>query len=224
MAGPLAVQGMFNAGSNSIENLTEYVKEYGVNYIQNRFEKWKNHTEKPHNITVTLRGHSRGGVAASRGAMKVKYWLNNNDYPEEFRKYVKFEILQQDPVPGLFSRNDVNEEIDYLGSKTDMKSQKMDKDMMPLGNDAETTVFYSLRTEHNHGFTPQKVKGAKRIILMPSKHCLRLFSPDETAKISKDKKSAPEQVKKVRATYTDAATGEAYKGKGISELPEASIS
>lgn len=96
-------------------------------------------------LYVLVKGHSRGGVAASRFANLVK---NLDD-----RKILNVELVLLDPVPGpLHSGDDV----------------RMDTDA------DRSTVIYSLTADsdlkHKIGFTPQIVRNADRIILTEEGH------------------------------------------------------
>lgn len=212
MAGPLMLKGALNLGEYDIEHLRENMMEMGTEYLKNIFLKWDKQGEDPHNIAILIRGHSRGGVAASEGAMMIKYWLNQN-YPE-YEQYVKFELTQMDPVLGYGSRHGINEEVNHNGRK--IIEEKKDK-MMPLGESQDTTVVYSLRTNHGIGFAPQAVKGAKRVILMAEKHDVGMNMTDSNATVDEN---GEEEYKLHRSTYTDAQTMEAYRGSALNELAE----
>ena len=56
-----------------------------------------------HMINFMIRGHSRGAVGASQGAMMLKFWLQEN-YPR-YMDYVHFDLIQYDPVPGKQDEN-----------------------------------------------------------------------------------------------------------------------
>lgn len=212
LAGPLLLRGAMNKGTYSIKNLREYMKTMGVDYLQNIFRNWDSTDgEDPHQISILIRGHSRGGVAASEGAMMIKAWLWDN-YPE-YEGFVKFELLQMDPVPGFGSRHGINEEVNHKGNEA--ITEDGDK-MLPLGDSQETTVVYSLRTNHGIGFAPQAVKGAKRIILMAAKHDVGLDQIDKSHLAGTNGEEAGQH----RNGYTDASTGEVYRGQALAELGE----
>lgn len=210
MPGPLASSGMRDAGDFSIDKLRDYTLDIGKNYLTPLFEKWSGQGAKSQDIkpvTISLRGHSRGAVAASHGAMKIKYWIHEN-YPQ-FEKYVDFELTQHDPVPGYFSDSEAKNRINICQSKTPEDEDSLKKlQMMPLGDRAETTVIYSMHTEHPLFFSPQNVRGAKRVIFVPEEHSVNLDAVDKS------------QGKSHRGGYTDASTGEVYRNSGLNELPE----
>ena len=199
MAGPLAMWGASNSGDYSIENLRKYMLQMGSEYLESIFGRWQR-PEDEHDINLILRGHSRGGVAAAEGAMMIKYWVKEN-YPQYMNR-VKFDLIQYDPVPGFGSYSEhalVNHE------ETDRaKSDRLK--MEPLGKNAETTVLYSMHTEHSFFFTPQVIKGAKRVILTPFKHSLDLGTADRT------------QAEAHRRGFAHAQTGELYRSSGINDL------
>lgn len=226
MPGPLKLGGARDAGDYSIDNLREYMLTVGEIYLERVIEDWKKLEKKAENaadekdfrkaeeyrarikpVTISLKGHSRGAVAASHGAMKIKNWLHEN-YPQ-YEKYVDFELVQYDPVPGYFSDRGAKHRINIRQNKTPEDAQELKKlGMMPLGDKAQTTVIYSMHTEHKLFFSPQNVNGAKRVIFVPEKHAVNLNTTDKS------------QRKPHRNGYTDASTGQVYRNSGLSELPE----
>lgn len=252
MAGPLALGGILNAGEYKIENLREYMLELGSKYILEKlpnamvfealckkkresgeseesvkrfYEGWMEwYNYKP--ITLVLRGHSRGGVAMSHGAMMIQYWINENI--PSFKDLIKFETVQYDPVSGPHMEKEKTE-ISLLGGTEKEKKRLAKKKMAPLNEDSNATVVYSLSTQYggvdfltNHiggSFTPQIVKGAKRLILTPYNHSVGLRDLDISQK--------SETQKNHRAGYTYAkkdANGKVkadfYRSSGLNELEE----
>lgn len=201
MAGPLALGGASNSGDYSIENLRNYMLAMGADYLENIFNQWNGPSDE-HDIHIIIRGHSRGGVASVEGAMMIKHWVKENYF--QYRNRVKFELIQYDPVPG-FGSYEEHANVDHLGQET---VQKDGFRMEPLGEEAQTTVIYSVHTDHKVFFTPQIIKGAKRILLTPFKHSVDLGATDAT------------QEQKHRRGYTDARTGEVYRSSGINEMDE----
>ena len=217
MAGPLALKGAANEGDYSIQNLREYMLEMGKNYLTGIMLQWKNGLKPPSTIPIIIKGHSRGAVAAVEGAMMINKWVH--DVFPEYADYVKYELTQYDPVPGTGSRFGVHAKVDHDSKEEYSKRGSSGSDkMLPLGKSAETTVVYSLQTEHSHCFTPQEVQGAKRVILTPFKHGAGLDQVDE----SNVKQGEETELTSQRhgASYTNAATGDVYRGSGINELGE----
>lgn len=233
MAGPLGgimgiKKGMRNAGDYSTKKLREYTLVLGKSYCEDIFTMWDRYMAKAdeyeaqgkpeeaakerakiNNINIIMRGHSRGGVAVTQGAMMIKYWLHEK-YPQ-YEKYVKFETTQYDPVPGTGSEEILGEKQNLeINLNGDAKEEEYlaKKHMRALGDSGNTTVVYSLHTQHALFFAPQIVKGAKRIILTPFNHDVGIDKVDKT------------QNKAHRSGYTDSATGEVYRGSGISQLDE----
>lgn len=226
MPGPLKMGGMRDAGDYSIDNLSSYMLSAGKNYLGNLFEHWMDLEGKARDairegnfqkaeeirsqktpVTISLKGHSRGAVAVSHGAMKIKYWIHEN-YPQ-FEKYVNFELTQYDPVPGYFSDKGTKHRINLRRYDTPEDEKELKKlGMMPLGDKAQTTVIYSMHTQYSRLFSPQNVKGAKRVIFVPTDHGVNLDEIDAS------------QGKKHRKGYTDISDGQVYRGSGINELPE----
>lgn len=231
MPGPLSMGGVRDAGEYSIDHLSEYILDGGKDYLTSVFEQYDRleketlaafrdtgDVKKADEIrkqikptVISLKGHSRGGVAVSLGAMKLKYWIHQNY--SQFEKYVNFEMVQYDPVPGYFSDKGVKHRVN-LNEKDPEKLKELEKQgMMPLGDKAETTVVYSLHTDHSVFFSPQSVQGAKRILMVPTAHSVNLDAVDK-------QKDADGKESKYRSGYTDAKTGEHYRGSGLNELPE----
>ena len=199
MAGPLAMWGGSNSGDYSIENLRKYMLTMGSGYLKNIFDSWNNPQDE-HDIHLILRGHSRGGVAAAEGAMMIKYWVRD-EYPQYLSR-VKFDLIQYDPVPGFGSYRE-HASVDHADEH---EIERGNVNMEPLGENAETTVLYSMHTEHSFFFTPQVIKGAKRVIFTPFKHSLDLGTADRT------------QAQAHRRGFADARTGELYRSSGINDL------
>jgi len=91
-------------------------------------------------IVVLFRSHSRGAAAASQMATAIKEQYSN----------VQVELSQLDPVPGP-GHHDEAVEID-------------------VGSLDESTLVYSIAPGYPTSFTPQKVHGAKRIIISRQDH------------------------------------------------------
>jgi hypothetical protein len=91
-------------------------------------------------IVILIKGHSRGAVAAGHIADKLK----------EVFPSARVELTQVDPVPGPM-QSDANQQID-------------------VGALDESTVVYGVYSGHGVSFTPQKVLGAKRIIISQQAH------------------------------------------------------
>lgn len=203
MAGPQNIGGLMNKGKYDIENLRNYMLILGSEYLKPIFETWELNPTLRRPINIIIKGHSRGAVAAGEGAMMLKAWVADH-YPD-YLDDVKFELTQYDPVPGLGSRSK-HQEINHAGNLPFIKDGVK---MMPLGANANTTVFYSMMTQYPAGFKPQAVYNANRVILTPFNHGIDL-----------NKAEATQQGTFYRKSYKDAATGETYRSSGINELGE----
>ena len=199
MAGPLAIKGASNSGEYSIEKLRQYILTMGSDYLRGVFDGWRG-PEDVHDVNLIMRGHSRGGVAVAEGAMLIKQWVSEH-YPQYITR-VKFDLIQYDPVPG-FGSYSKHKMIDHNGEEI---IEKDGLKMKPLGENAETTVMYSMHTDHPVFFTPQVIKGAKRVILTPFKHGVDLGAADRT------------QIQAHRRGLVDANSGEVYRSSGINDL------
>lgn len=135
------VGGISDTGSNSIANLVAKVPPLVEKTIK---EACDEHGYDPDTPVILIRAHSRGAVAASRVAEKLK-----ERYPAG-----KLELVMIDPVPGpLHSGQNWN--IDLSGLD-------------------EFTLVYSVASGYLEGFTPQTVLGAHRIIISRQNHSVGL--------------------------------------------------
>lgn len=206
MAGPLAVSGASNSGDYSIENLRQYMLTAAQEYLTSVFRRFDERESNVHPVHIIIKGHSRGAVAAGEGAKMIKHWIHGSDY-RQYENLVRFELIQYDPVPGFGSRSGVHDVIDLAEDDAENK-------MAALGENAETTVVYSLHTQHTFWFTPQTVSGVKRIILTPFDHNVGLKQVDAT------QRDGEGQIVPRRGAFMDAGGGEVYRGSGLNELGE----
>lgn len=139
--GPQKNKGISDAGKHSIDN--------NILLAENVFLKIINISAiDPINteIYVIIKGHSRGGVAASLFANWVK-----NTYRQI--PYLNVELTLLDPVPGPSHSGEYN-------------------DITTLAT--QSTVIYSLTADrdlaHKIGFTPQIIRNADRIIITEEGH------------------------------------------------------
>ena len=202
MAGAMVFYGLSNRGDYSIENTRQYVQYMGGKYLKDVFEEAIQNKKDPRDVHIVMKGHSRGGVSAIEGAMMLKQWVYENY--SQFEDKVKFEITQMDPVAGLGSNSGLNKEVDLNGKTVTQNGIKF----RPLGDSAQTTVMYSLHGNHSIGFTPQCVKGAKRVIFTPMEHSMGL----------QDSEVVDGEKRKI--SYTDVKTGHVYRSTAINELGE----
>ncbi len=203
---------LINTGKYSEDNLEEYILELGQNTLLRKFREWEllsgEELSKQKNVNIIVQGHSRGAIASGLGAMRLKRWIADN-YPW-FLDKVHFELIQYDPVAGgTANLGTNNSKIDH--NPADEKLAKKDSRYMPLGEEANTTVFYSFHTQYPAGFTPQYVKNPKRIILTAADHGVKMSQVDMSQK-GKD----------TRATYLAEKDGkvEAFRSTGLGELDE----
>ena len=199
--------GTVDAGSDfTMDKIAEHVFNLGFNYAASilRSKDW---IENPTKININLRGHSRGGVGETLGIQKIMEHLEKNfgagtDFPVDYKQFVKINIIELDPVPGIDAVQDKYH-------KADLRSP--DGSPNPLLN---TTSVYSVHTEHSVFFKPMNVRGQSRIILMADKHGVGLDSIDASQKeVAGDEKYHD-------IPFFDSKTGEAYRGDGLNELPK----
>ncbi len=91
-------------------------------------------------VVILIKGHSRGAVAAGHVANGLK-----EEFPD-----ATVELTQVDPVPGPMEPE---------------RHQKVD-----VGSIDQSTVVYGVYSGHGVSFTPEKVLGAKRIIISQQAH------------------------------------------------------
>jgi hypothetical protein len=138
--------GAFDRGSNSIDALVAEVPKQVKSTI-----KAADPGEKK-NITLLIRAHSRGSVAADIAANQIK------EFYEMLERVIQVELVVIDPVPG--------------------PSQSGEKVKIDVGGLDESTLVMSLNPGKgfflNDSFTSQRVFGAKRIILSTQNHSVGL--------------------------------------------------
>ncbi len=199
--------GLFNATTTDfdIKGIGGYVFDLTSRYIK-KFTDSKEWQQNPTVININIQGHSRGGVGETVGIKRLYDWIEKtfpDSSPEkaEFKKYIKVNMIQHDPVAG-YDAADKYHTHDLRG-----------KDGKPIEG-LNTTTIYSMHTEHEKFFTPANIRGQKRIILMADKHGVGLDAIDTSQKmVDGDKKFH-------RPVLFDSKTGEAYRGSGLNELPK----
>ncbi len=212
----------------SIQATRKRIRDMGAAHLKPVFDNWReleSKGEKPkfHTIDLMFRGHSRGGVGASQGAMMLKYWVQEN-YPE-YSRYVTFNLTQYDPVPG----GDVEKSVKDGMERFDVKNyQGVNKGcftiegekMAPLGEESGSTVLYSMVNQddwiHEDLFSPQEVLHAKRLILMPFTHDIGLdLTHIDTTQMKDDNTE-----KSHAMAFINATDKKAYRSSGLNELAE----
>ena len=184
--------GPTGSGKYSQENLENYIFELGRSVLKSKLDMWEWKDDKDleqfKKINIVLQGHDTGGAAVALGAMRIKKWLS--DVHPRFLDKVGFQIIQHDPV----------------GDEPATKDPRY----MPLGESANTTVIYSMHNLRDEKFVPQKVKGAKRVILTMGDHGVNLEKTDKSGE------------KETRQTYFAEKDGkvEAFRSSGLGELEE----
>ncbi len=220
-------QGMLNQGDFRIERTRERIRDFGSKYLKNIFSKWNvENGEKPHDVDLIIRGHSRGAVGVSQGSMALKYWLHTT-YPE-YESHVKFHVIQMDPVPGG--------DVETLQDATEHQFEHFDYEnyqgvhdgtftmggvkMMPVGAEASSTVVYSMVNQNDFGhrnlFKPQEVLNARKVVLTPFTHDVGM-DLDHADHSQMD----GTQAEKAHAmAYYDATSGKVYRNTGIDDLDD----
>lgn len=134
------VGGISDRGSNSIENNKRVVPQYILDNIA-AYRSQYGDGAKP--ILILIKAHSRNAVAGTQIAIRIREATRHDSN-------VKIELVAFDPVPGP----------GHSGSDLDV-------DISSIPN---STVVYSVATQYPTGFTPQRVLGAKRIIVSRQNH------------------------------------------------------
>ncbi|GAB1515940.1 hypothetical protein [Actinophytocola sp. KF-1] len=137
--------GVFDAGSNSIARIVEQVPPMVKGAIDTRHS---GDADEP--IVIMIKAHSRGAVAASRVAEALSGY-----------KGAAVELMQSDPVPGPGQPKNLTQVNlgEFQGEDGQAKAAPV-----------ESTLVYSVASGYKYGFTPQKVIGAKRIIISRQDH------------------------------------------------------
>ncbi|MCR5748362.1 MAG: hypothetical protein K6G03_11700 [Lachnospiraceae bacterium] len=218
-AGPTSLP---NIGTYSMENVEEYALSLGSEWLSGKLDRLAREIgegpvpEGTKKIRVMIQGHSRGGVAASKAAMRLNKWIHDH-YEEKIANLVQFDITLYDPVPGKASRTGIREKADFNTTQYYDKNGNPTTDMnlakyRSLGGQQNSTVIYCLKTGNNHFFTPQQIKGAKRLIFTVRDHN-SITSHDTII-------PGNGRVSRHRSPYIDLEKNTAYRGSGVSEMDE----
>lgn len=224
------IDGAFNSGDFAIDKVRVYIKDLGAQFLTGIFDEWKERNipmDEIKDVHINLQGHSRGAVGATLGAMTLRGWIAEN-YPQ-FLSKVKFDLIAHEPVPGMDADSLYRKEVDVKrrlgGDTTDevIALQKSGNKMLPLGDSANTTVFYSLTSKEGllkqQFFDPMMLKGANRIILTNTGHHSTLKNVDTSQYKDKKGQVVDSEEKAHNMALTDAATKEVYRGSGVGDLP-----
>lgn len=139
--------GTSDTGSNSIAELVKHVPEL----VAKEITEGLGNEKRP--VFVLVKGHSRGGVAATRVADAIK-----QNHPD-----ATVELTAVDPVPGP----------GHTGDNVTLTLRRDETGETQLD---ESTIVYSVASGHYMGFTPQKVFGASRIIVSRQDHGVGLLA------------------------------------------------
>lgn len=208
----------FNTNKASIENTEMYILEVAKKSLIQKFQDWEQGISKPKTVNLLLEGHSRGGVSAMLGAMRVKKWLETDPLAQQYQDYVKFDIQQYDPVPGNFLNGTGFEFLfhHYKEKKeVNLRDEKYkSEEYAPLGKSANSTVVYTLRDNYEsvlNAFAPQQITGANRLIFTVGTHSANMDYIDTS------------QGKHTKANYkvqTGDGKVEAFRGSALREIPD----
>lgn len=195
------VAGLFNLGDNSIESTRAYARNFASEFISKHFEKWLSGDEIPHDIDISIEGHSRGAVAAGQAVKLIHEWVKKycetHEDAKDFMKYIHYDLRLQDPVPGFL---------------TNLRLGSCNLRDIPNLN---TTVICSMAQDHTDMLFPlQHVKGARKIVLTTTDHLMDIWKED------KSQMGIIGDGSNHRQGYYDAETGEMYRGSGMSEMPD----
>lgn len=143
VAGPQALGGASDTGANSIRNNIAR----GVALVEAEVKRKVGENIKPENIVILIKAHSRNAVASSQVAKTL-----SEQFSELYNRYFKprIELVMLDPVPGPGHTGELNE-----------------SDISAI---LSSTLVYSLITQYALGFGPQKITGAKRLIISQQDH------------------------------------------------------
>jgi len=210
---------LLGGGQYSIDNTARIICEQARERLKPVFDSWEKNGTVRKPIHLMFSGVSRGGVSASLGAMAVNEWISR-EYPE-YVKYVKYDIIQHDPVPGPFESNEKNQI--RIGGATgaqllDNKGCIKGTSYKPLPTSAtNSTVFYCFHPDNAlaPAFQPQKIYGANKIILTAYGHGTDGNS-DGMFKLAK--KNRKDSIN--RTAFLNNENGEFYSGTGVIDLED----
>lgn len=193
--------GLFNLGEYSIENTKMYARRFAKEFLEPHFRAWLSGSEEPHEIHISLEGHSRGAVAAGQAVKKIHGWISAyaeaNPQLKPYLDRIKFDLRLYDPVP-------------WAVTDWHLKSCKL-RNILNLN----TTVVCSMAQNHTDFLFPlQHVKGARKLILTTQDHFMDFPRKDVT------QTESFADGKDHRLGYYDPETGEMYRGSGLSEMPD----
>jgi len=208
-SGPLGTvassrKGVRNIGEYSIENLKTYMYQMADDWLNDIERKIARGEDNGKPINFNFSGHSRGGCAASEASTMVEH-LVNTKY-KNLKDRVKINVVLYDPVPGAGSYKH-HKEIDQHNEKISLRSGREGKGLFSEEGDKERnseTVIYSIHSNHEKFFAPQRVLGASKVILTGTSHDINLFDVDNGHK----------------RAYISAENGETYRGSGFSDLKD----
>lgn len=202
---PGVLWGLPNFGDYSVQSSRDNARFYAEQFLEPRFKQWlddiKNgRTPKP--VHIELSGHSRGAVTAGVAAVAIDKWVTKyiSQHPgmESFKKYINYDLILRDPVPGLGTSAVIG-----------------DCDLRGIPN-VNCTVLCSMGIQTPQFLFPmQHVRGSKKIILNMEDHQMEIAGTDNTQKEIAGNNNSGHMV-----GYFDSETGEMHRGSGLSELPD----
>ena len=210
--GPTSMDSNLNADEKrSMNNARHTALQFAKDFLTQKFEMMKSDPSKRAPIDIMMQGHSRGGVAIGESLQMIEKWVHDK-FPE-YEHLVNYRLTQFDPVPGTGSYD--NHKTLDLNKSGEVKDtlNKAERGNYADPTKVNNTVIYAMSTtedlNHQMFFDPQKVLGAKRVIISPESHGLMLGQVDD---------SQAEGLAKIG--FTLASNGEVYRGSGINDLPE----
>lgn len=200
--------GLLNFGKYSVQSSRENARFYTEQFLKSHFEQWLKDIKAgktPTPVHIELSGHSRGAVTAGMTAVAIDKWVTKylSQHPEMagFKKYINYDLILRDPVPGL-------------GTSTVLG----DCDLRGIPN-MNCTVLCSMGIQTTEILFPmQHVRGSKKIILNMEDHQMDVAKTDNSQEgiVGNSTTSASGHM----TGYFDAETGELHRGSGLSELPD----
>lgn len=196
IAGPLGrkgiIKGSSDSGSNSIENNVRKGEEIITNFIDKQ--------EAGQEILIFMKSHSRNAVACTRIVNRINELYKDSNYFYERNKSfnlannlkkVTVEAVFFDPVPG--PKHGIGHTV----------AEDVENDVPNVVG--ESTLVYSINLkklyQKGNGFEPQKVLGAKRLIISRRGHGVVLKSG-------------------VKLKIGDKIEEKTYRGLSLNSLPE----
>lgn len=184
-------------GSFNTNTICKRVVDFGKEYFRSVFRssEWR---KNPATAFLNTQAHSRGAVATNIGVKRLAEWLKTTQGDGAYEGSIN--SISMDAVPGA----------------DNMFGEKVAIDFRDVKEIVNNTTMVSIYTRHNIlQFTPQLIRGQRRIIISGDDHSMAMEEGDGS------QIDANGEMKLHRRAYFDPKTKKAYRGSGVSQMPDA---